>query len=273
MFGAPKTVAVTKTEEPKKKTAMLAGTKYTGKVTVKPGGDAAVSSQFSSKLRKSGTAYLDFSGGDVSNAKVGIKDLKVLDNVQGSVEWSNSKKTGKLKLVSSHIENVKITAEPSLPLPSDLSTVPVIVEAKKSLDIGDATVKVNPLARTATLDLIKKLDHKLCSQVKLSVDATKQTGTLTLNTPKTRQMDIDHSLEVKLVGSKAGLDQAQCVYTAAVTSDLSAKVTLNKDKTGSLSADYKLGPDMKAVASCPITSLSAQGLGKPTFTVETTYEF
>ena len=37
-------------------------------------------------------AYLDFSGGDVSNAKVGIKDLKVLDNVQGSVEWSNSKK-------------------------------------------------------------------------------------------------------------------------------------------------------------------------------------
>merc|ERR1712167_139995 len=107
---------------------------------------------------------------------------------------------------------------------------------KKSLDVGDVTVKVNPLARTATLD-----------------------------PPKTRAADIDHSLELKMVGSKAGLDKAECTYTA--------KVTLNKEKKGSISADYKLGPDMKAVATCPITSLSAQGLGKPTFTVETTYEF
>jgi hypothetical protein len=249
----------------------MQNTEYKSKINI--GEKHSLTNTISAKLDKSGTAFVDFDGGDLSNAKVGIKDLNVLDDLVASVEWTNSKKAGKLKLVSTRIDNVTITAEPNLPLPADLSTVKVEVQAKQSLDICDAKVTVNPLARTATLELVKALDHQLCKEAKLEVNATSQNGTLTLTTPTKRQMDIDHSLELKLVASKSGLDSAQCVYKAGVTDELSAKLTLKDNKTGSLSADYKLGPNMKAVAEMPITSLNAQGLGKPTFTIDTTYEF
>lgn len=273
MFGAS-TKPVAKVEEKKSSSKpLLSGTKYKGKITVKPDGAATLASTLSSKLRKSGTAFVDFSGGDLSNAKLGINDLQVLDDLVGSVEWTSSKKAGKLKLVSSHVKDVTITATPTLPLPADLTKVDVKVEAKKKLDFADAKVTVMPLAKQGTLELIKKLDSKLCKQAKLVLDSSKQNGTLTLNTPTKRQFDLDHSLELKVVATKEGVGTAECLYTAGVTKDLSAKLLLNKEKKGKLSAEYKISSDLKAIAECPITALNAQGLGKPTFTIETTYQF
>lgn len=70
------------------------------------------------------------------------------------------------------------------------------------------------------------------------------------------------------------------LYDAALQTqfnkELSSKVQIDMSSSGSakgkLMAEYKMGK-LTAVGTVPVTSLSAQGLGQPTFEITSTYDF
>lgn len=255
---------------------MMKDTEYKGKISI--GDKHTLSNRISAKLEKSGMVFLDFNGGDVAAAKVGISKLKLHDKLTGNIEWAPSSKKGHLELTSTHVDKVEVIVKPPLPLPADLMQVDLKIVARPTLDACEVKVTVNPLKKTATIELIKKMNHKLCKQAKLNVNANNQSGVLTLTTPAHRQFDVDHSLELSINhGLNKGSPTANVLYTAGINKELSAKLKLNnvqnKNVDGTLSAELKLSKDTKAVANVPITSLNSQGLGKPTFVIETTYVF
>lgn len=93
-----------------------------------------------------------------------------------------------------------------------------------------------------------------------------------LTTPKRVLLDIDHSVEITASG---GLEKspmaAECLYKAS-KGNLSTSLKLTSAQKGEMKAEYKLDK-LTAMATVPITSLNAQGLGQPMLEVKSNYDF
>ena len=93
-----------------------------------------------------------------------------------------------------------------------------------------------------------------------------------LTTPTHVLLDIDHSVEITASG---GLEKspmaAECLYKAS-KGDLLMKLKLTSAQKGELKAEYKLDK-LTAMATVPITSLNAQGLGQPMLEIKSNYDF
>jgi hypothetical protein len=171
-------------------------------------------------------------------------------------------------------DNINLIVSPSIPLPSDMYDGPVKLVTKHSLKSPAISTKltIHPLAGKGELELTKTFDHDLLSKAVLTVDSAKQNAKLVLSTPTKLLMDIKHSVEVTASG---GLEKApvaaECLYKAE-KGDFLCKLKLTSKQTGELKAEYKLDK-LTAVATVPITSLNAQGLGSPMLEIKSDYDF
>lgn len=234
----------------------------------------SLKSKMETKLEKSGKAYVEFNGSDLNDATVGLKDVQVQDKMKATVSYHVASQTGKLEVDATVADNINLIVSPSIPLPSDMYDCPVKLVTKHTLKSPGISTKltIHPLASKGELEVTKSFDHDLLSKAVLTVDSQKQNAKLVLTTPTHVLLDIDHSVEITASG---GLEKspmaAECLYKAS-KGDLLMKLKLTSAQKGELKAEYKLDK-LTAMATVPITSLNAQGLGQPMLEIKSNYDF
>mmetsp|Transcript_10409 Transcript_10409/g.19760 ORF Transcript_10409/g.19760 Transcript_10409/m.19760 type:complete len:261 (+) Transcript_10409:81-863(+) len=256
-------------------------TQYKGKVIVK-GTDLKSSklvSIFETKLEKSGKAYLEFNGGEIAGCSVGVRDVKVHDKVTGSVNYCPQSKKGKAVISTTAVEGMEIIASPNLPPPASLAEVDIKMITKHKLSNPELETKLTiyPFKSQGMLEVLKKVDHALLKQAKMTVDSGKQSASLMLVSHTKPLFQFDHSMELTLDGlAVKSKPNGKILLKTQFNKELSSKVQIDMSSSGSakgkLMAEYKMGK-LTAVGTVPVTSLSAQGLGQPTFEITSTYDF